>query len=92
MSQLLDDILEMDLKELRKYVTEKSEELGIEFDYDMLDGDDRKQALYDFIADNIHTDQEFVSVLHSECQITPGCNMFPNAEDEEDLEELMGHE
>jgi hypothetical protein len=86
-------INEMDDDELEEYVAEQSKEMGIHFDPDELDlGLGRRQALQDFIADNIHTEMEIVSALHSECQLTPHCNMFPNAEDEEELEEEMEHE
>jgi hypothetical protein len=92
MSRILDEILEMDERELEEYITQQCEEMGIDFDPDMLDlGLGKKQAMYDFIADNIHTDQEFLSVLHSECQITPGNNIL-GAETEEELEELMEHD
>ena len=89
---LLDEILEMNKTELLAYVKKQSAEMGIDFDPEMLDGDDKKQALYNFIADNIHTGQEFQSVLHSECQLEPGCAMFSGTEDEEDLEEAMEHD
>ncbi|MDD5396737.1 MAG: hypothetical protein PHW24_01610 [Candidatus Moranbacteria bacterium] len=85
---LLAEILEMDRNELLAYVEQKSLEEGIEFDPDMLD-DDGIEGLYDFIADNLHP--EFQAELHSECQLEPGCGMFPNSENAEDLEEELEH-
>lgn len=93
MSRIIDRINEMDDDELEEYVAEQSKEMGIHFDPDELDlGLGRRQALQDFIADNIHTEMEIVSALHSECQIKPGDPMCPDAETEADLEEFMEHE
>lgn len=88
---LLDEILEKDLGDLMTYVEDKCAELEIEFDPEMLDlfRENPVQAMYDFIADNIHP--ELQGELHSECQLEPGCSMFPNSKDEEDLAEEMEH-
>lgn len=57
---LLDEIIEMSDAELREYVEQKSEEMGIKFDFDMLDERNRV-GLYDFIADYIHPDASLVA-------------------------------
>lgn len=85
----LDDILEMDEDELLEYIIRESIERGIVFDLDMLDCNG-KIALYDFIADNLNP--EFQAELHSECQLELGCSMFPNAENQDDLDEEMEHD
>lgn len=88
MSMNLDEILEMNEHELFEYIAQESIERGIAFDPDALDGCG-KEALYDFIADNINP--EFQAELHSECQLRPGCSMLTNSESEEDLEEELEH-
>ncbi len=85
----LDDILEMSESELFEYIVRKCITRGIDFDPDMMDGSG-KIAMYDFIAENINP--EFQAELHSECQMTPGCSMFPNTETEDDLTDEMDHE
>lgn len=91
MSRLLDEILEMSLRELQEFVENECQERGIEFDEDILDGSG-KQAYYDFIAANLYTDLEFQAVLHSECQVEPGDPMFPHTENKEELEGGFEHQ
>lgn len=86
--RLLEEIDEMGDDELLAYVEDQSRELEIEFHSDLLNGTGR-QALLDFIADNIHP--ELQGELHSECQLSPGCSMFPNAETDEELNEELEH-
>ena len=85
----LEEILEMDESELFEYIIRECIAKGVHFDIDMLDGSDR-QSLYDFIADHINT--ELQAELHSECRLSPGCGMFPNAENQDDIDEALEHE
>lgn len=87
--ELLNRIVEMDAGELEDFIQEECDERGIKFDPDDLDGEDKLQAMYDFIADNLYPDLQ--GELHSECQLRPGCAMFPETENEEELNEEIEH-
>jgi|GEM_PF-5792140 len=83
----LEEILEMDKRELIEYITGESINRGMSFDLDMLE-DLKKLELYDYIADNL--EPQWQAELHSECQQTLGHNIF-GAETEEELEEAFEH-
>lgn len=88
--RLLEEILDMDEGDLFRYIVEQCEEMGIPFDRNSLNGDEKgRQALLNFIGDNIDTD--LVGFLHSECQLEPGCSMFPETETDDELEEELEH-
>ena len=85
----LNDIFRMEDDELLEYVMGECIERGIIFDAEDL-GDSNRRELFDFIADNLNP--EWQGELHSECAVYPGCNMFPNVENQAELNEAMEHE